>query len=53
MDLIEKGVSVVACRTCIGARGLYQSELIESVRVGTTLGDLAKWVKESQKVLSF
>lgn len=53
IDLIKKGVSVVGCRTCIGARGLNQSELIEGVIVGTTLGHLAKWVKESQKVLSF
>lgn len=53
IDLIKKGVKVVVCRTCIGARGLNQSELIEGAMIGTTLGDLAKWVMESQKVLSF
>ena len=52
-DLIGKGVEVIACRTCIAARGLTQGELIEEVQVGTTLGNLAKWVKESQKILSF
>jgi len=51
--LLGKGVKVVACRTCVSARGLTQEELIEGVVVGTTVGDLAKWVKESQKVLSF
>ncbi len=52
-DLIEQGVEVVACRTCVAARGLTQDELIEGVQIGTTVGNLAKWVKESQKVLSY
>ena len=50
--LIKKGVEVVACVTCISARGLAQSELIEGIVVGNTVGDLAKWIKESQKVLA-
>jgi len=52
-ELMEQGVEVVACRTCINARGLTHEDLTEGVRVGTTVGDLAQWVKESQKVLSF
>ena len=52
-NLIKKGALVVACRTCVSARGLSQSELIEGARVGSTVGDLAKWVKKSQKVVSF
>ena len=52
-DLIKKGVKVVCCYTCISARGLAQNELIEGIVVGSTVGDLAKWIKESQKVLSF
>ena len=51
--LISKGVKVVACRTCVAARGLSQDEFVEGVVVGSTVGDLAKWVKESQKVLAF
>ena len=51
-ELIEQGSEVIACRTCVGARGLAQADLIDGVRVGTTVGDLARWVKESQKVLS-
>ena len=51
--LLSKSVKVVACRTCVAARGLSQDELIEGVVVGTTVGDLARWVKESQKVLTF
>ena len=52
-DLIAQGVAVVACRTCINARGLKAEELVEGARVGTTVGDLAQWVKESPKVLTF
>ena len=52
-ELLKKGVKVVCCYTCISARGLTKSELIEGVVVGSTVGDLAKWVKESQKVISF
>ncbi len=52
-ELAGQGVEVVACRTCVSARGLTQEDLTEGVRVGTTVGDLAKWVEESQKVLSF
>ncbi len=52
-DLVDVGVEVVACRTCVSARGLSQEELIEGARVGTTVGDLAGWIKTSEKVLSF
>ena len=52
-ELIGKGIEVIACRTCIAARGLIKGDLIEGVQIGTTVGNLAKWVKESQKVLSY
>ena len=52
-ELVDQGSQVVACRTCINARGVTQEELIEGVCVGTTVGDLVEWVKTSQKVLSF
>ena len=52
-DLIKNGVDVVACNTCTAARGLTQSELIEGVIIGSTVGDLAKWIKKSQKVLAY
>lgn len=52
-ELVDQGAEVVACRTCINARGLSQDELVLGVRVGTTVGDLVQWIKGSQKVLSF
>ena len=51
-DLIKEGVNVLACGTCIRARGLKEEDLIEGVRVGRML-DLAHWIKESEKLLSF
>jgi len=41
-ELINQGVKAIACRTCVDARGLTQEDLIEGVRVETTIGDLAK-----------
>ena len=52
-ELVDQGSPVVACRTCINARGVTKEELIEGVCVGTTVGDLAEWIKTSQKTLSF
>jgi uncharacterized protein involved in oxidation of intracellular sulfur len=51
--LADHGVAVVVCTTCVSTRGLTKDDLIEGAKIGSTSGDLAKWVKESQKVLSF
>lgn len=51
-ELIERGVDVVACGTCVNVRGLAEEDLVEGVKVGTMMS-LARRVKESQKVLSF
>ena len=52
-ELINLGTEVIAWKTCINARGLTHEELIEEIKFGSTVLDLAKWVKDSQKVLSF
>jgi uncharacterized protein involved in oxidation of intracellular sulfur len=51
-DLVDRGVNAVACKTCVRARGLAEADLIEGVHVGTMM-NLAHYVEESQKVLSF
>jgi len=51
-ELIEQDVEVIACGTCLNARGLAKEDLIKGVQVGTMM-HLAQRVKESQKVLSF
>jgi len=49
--ILRKG-SVMACRTCMEARGFESSDLIQGV-VGTRLGDLAQLVLEADKVLVY
>ena len=51
-DVIRSGAEVRVCGTCIGARGLKSEEFVEGVEVGKML-DLAHWVEEGLKVLSF
>jgi uncharacterized protein involved in oxidation of intracellular sulfur len=51
-DILSKGGIVKACGTCIKARGIQAEELVEGVQVGRML-ELANWVKESDKVLTF
>lgn len=49
--LLRRG-SVLACETCLEARGLAAAELVEGVRVAK-LGELAQLTLEADKVLSF
>lgn len=51
-DLIEMGIRVRACGTCLRARGLSKEDLVEGVDIGAMVG-LAQWIKESRAVLSF
>ncbi len=51
-DLLASGVEVRACGTCVASRGLKSEELVDGVIVGKML-DLARWVGEASKVLSF
>ncbi|MDI6754909.1 MAG: DsrE family protein, partial [Thermodesulfobacteriota bacterium] len=51
-ELIALGVEIRACGTCINSRGLKEDELVEGVIVGKML-DLARWVPESVKVITF
>ena len=43
---------IIACGTCMDARGLTQDSLIPEIRRGT-LDQLVKWTQEASKVLSF
>jgi uncharacterized protein involved in oxidation of intracellular sulfur len=51
-ELVEHDVNVNVCRTCMGARGITEQDLVEGIQVGTMMS-LAQWIEESQKVLSF
>ncbi len=49
--IIRRG-SVIACRTCLDARGLRPEDLIEGVRV-VTLGEAAQLALEADKTLVY
>lgn len=51
-EIIDMNVKVRICGTCAKARGLSKDDLIPGVEIGTMI-NLANWVKESQKVLTF
>jgi uncharacterized protein involved in oxidation of intracellular sulfur len=51
-DLISSGAEVRVCVTCVDARGLRTEELVDGVAIGKML-DLAHWVEEASKVLTF
>ena len=50
--LIQRGVEVKVCGTCINARGLDPSELVEGVEKGS-MKILAEWIRDSDRVVSF
>jgi len=51
-ELIQSGVKVRACITCLQSRGLSRSDLVPGVEAGRIL-ELANWIKESKSVLTF
>ena len=51
-DLIAQGVQARLCGTCCKARGIASADVTEGAAIGTMM-ELAKWVTESDKVISF
>jgi uncharacterized protein involved in oxidation of intracellular sulfur len=51
-DGIKRGGQVKACGTCADARGVRGRDLIEGVEI-STMSQLARWVVESDRVLTF
>lgn len=50
--LVQRGVEVKVCGTCINARGLDPSELVEGVEKGS-MKILSEWIRDSDRVVSF
>ncbi|MDZ4278046.1 MAG: DsrE family protein [Dehalococcoidia bacterium] len=50
--VINKGAQVKACGSCVEARGLKGLDFIEGIEV-STMGQLAQWVVDADKVLTF
>jgi uncharacterized protein involved in oxidation of intracellular sulfur len=51
-NLVESGVKVRACGTCLNSRGIEEKELVEGVLVGKML-DLARWIEGNAKIIVF
>jgi len=51
-DLVAKGVSVRVCTTCVNRCGIGRGEVIQEASMAT-MGDLAAWVVESDRVVVF
>ena len=49
---ITKGALVKACGSCADARGIRELDLIEGAEI-STMSQLAQWVLESDRVLTF
>ncbi len=49
---ITKGALVKACGSCADARGIRELDLIEGAEI-STMSQLAQWVTESDRVLTF
>ena len=52
-DLIVKGVSVKVCGTCMARCGIYKNHPYFEGAESSTMQELAEWVVDSQKVLTF
>lgn len=50
--LLAKNVPFLACSTCLKVCGVSKEKLIQGITEGH-MSDLAKWVKESDKVITF
>jgi uncharacterized protein involved in oxidation of intracellular sulfur len=50
--IVTKKVAVICCGTCLNARGISDDYLVSGVKRGT-MGDLAKWTVEVEKVVTF
>lgn len=52
-DLINKGVSVKVCGTCMARCGIYRNHPYFEGATKSTMAELADWVVDSDKVLTF
>lgn len=50
--ILEEGARVKACGVCLDSCGMSREELIDGIEEGTMM-QLAEWVRESDKVISF
>ncbi len=52
-ELIAKGVAVKVCGTCKARCGLYKGKPYFEGTREATMGELAEWVKDADRLLTF
>ncbi len=52
-DLISKGAVVKVCGTCMARCGLHKGEPYFEGAQESTMGELAEWVKDADRLLTF
>ena len=52
-DLIAKGVTVKVCGTCKARCGLYKDEPYFEGAHDATMPELAEWVKQADRIMTF
>lgn len=52
-DLIANGVEVKVCGTCMARCGIYKNHPYFQGAEKSTMGDLANWIIDTDKVLTF
>ncbi len=52
-EMYKKGVKLKVCGTCQARCGIYKNEPYFDPEIKSTMNDLADWVQESDRVLTF
>jgi len=52
-DLIAQGVAVKVCGTCMARCGIHKNEPYYAGANKATMAELAEWVADSDRVLTF
>lgn len=51
-ELVDRGVDILACGSCLKSRGLTKDDLVDGVKIGSMML-LSRWIMGSDKVLNF
>ena len=52
-EMYQNGVNLKVCGTCQARCGVYKNEPYFDPNIKSTMNDLAQWVQDSDKVLTF
>ena len=52
-EMYENGVKLKVCGTCQARCGIYKNEPYFAPEIKATMNDLADWVEESERIITF